>query len=204
MPRITSGSLRNRKLDVPRTGLIRPMLERPRQALFSILGQDLSHVSRVFDCFAGTGVLGFEALSRGAEQACFFDTQPQHIKEIRKNAEKFKLSDHCRIFSQDVMRFLVPDTPLYFETQGDQEASQATVPKTTLVFLDPPHAMSNETNAPFYQWMGLLSQVSFLGPRSICVVGHEKRVVPDEKYDRWERFDQRIYGKVGLSFYHLA
>jgi len=85
--RITSGTAGGRKLSGPKTGLkncIRPTSDRVREALFSIIGDHVSNAV-VLDLFSGTGALGIEALSRGANQAVFVDHSTRSIELIRKN-----------------------------------------------------------------------------------------------------------------------
>ena len=82
--RITGGQVRGRILASPQGLKIRPTTDRVREAIFNIIGQDLSGL-KVLDLFAGTGCLGLEALSRGALSALFIDNSQQAIKLIKKN-----------------------------------------------------------------------------------------------------------------------
>ena len=75
MLRITAGQVRGFKIDVPKSEAVRPPLEIARQAIFNILGQDLEGFI-VLDLFAGSGIMGLEALSRGAEEAVFVEQLP--------------------------------------------------------------------------------------------------------------------------------
>jgi len=191
MLRITSGEFRNRRISVPETGDVRPMLERPREALFSILGQDIAEGRCVIDAFAGTGVLGLECISRGASFAVFFDTNRKHIASLEKLVETLKCQDRVQIKKQDVMRTLGPDA--FFTLPNKQVAK--------LIFLDPPHAMSNEATDPFYEWFAALSDASVVGDDTIVVFGHHGRAPLPDQAGRWVRFDTRTYGTVAISFY---
>ena len=83
--RIISGLARGRKLATPgQSKAIRPTTDRAREALFSILGTRVES-ARVLDLFAGTGALGLEALSRGAEQVVFVDYQQAALQLIKQN-----------------------------------------------------------------------------------------------------------------------
>ena len=82
--RITGGEARGRHLESPKGMAIRPTSDRVREAVFNIIGQDLSGI-RVLDLFAGTGSLGIEALSRGASHAFFVDNSQKSIYLIKKN-----------------------------------------------------------------------------------------------------------------------
>src|SRR5260221_1874531 len=84
--RIVAGRLRGRRLSVPSDAALRPTAERVREALFNILGQDLSGFD-VLDLFAGSGALGFEALSRGAHRVVFVESNPRTAAALRRSAE---------------------------------------------------------------------------------------------------------------------
>ena len=82
--KITGGRSRGRLLTSLKGMDIRPTSSKVREAIFNLLGQDMSGI-KVLDVFAGTGILGIEALSRGAEEAIFIDKSNQSIKMINKN-----------------------------------------------------------------------------------------------------------------------
>ena len=84
--RIVSGRLRGRRLRVSPDPALRPTSNRVREALFNILGQDLSGFD-VLDLFAGSGALGFEALSRGARRVVFVESNPETASALRRSAE---------------------------------------------------------------------------------------------------------------------
>ena len=92
-PRISSGDLRNRKLKLPRSNpnlrFVRDMI---RQAVFMIIGDKIEG-SQVLDLFSGTGVLGFEAISRGADFVDFVDENKSSIEATKENAFALKVDD---------------------------------------------------------------------------------------------------------------
>jgi 16S rRNA (guanine966-N2)-methyltransferase len=75
---------------------LRPTSERVREALFNILGQDLSGFD-VLDLFAGTGALGFEALSRGARRAVFVESNPKTAAALRRSAADLRVEHEARV-----------------------------------------------------------------------------------------------------------
>src|SRR5262245_17071885 len=77
---------------------VRPTSDRVRESLFGILG-DRVVGARVLDCFAGTGALGIEALSRGAVRVGFVETDPRVLYLLRANLERLNLSRHAAIIS---------------------------------------------------------------------------------------------------------
>jgi len=98
--RITGGELRGRRLHVPKTG-VRPTTGKVREAIFSMLGG--IEGARVLDLFCGTGVLGIEALSRGAAEATLVDTRPA---AARRNLESLGLDDQAEVVRADAVSFL--------------------------------------------------------------------------------------------------
>lgn len=101
--RIVAGKYRGRKLLAPsKDSGIRPTSDRVREAIFALLG-DIDG-ARVLDLYAGSGALGIEAVSRGAEKAVFVDSSP--LSRVRANIDRLKLNHSCRFFQADVEDFL--------------------------------------------------------------------------------------------------
>jgi len=121
--RIIAGRLRGRVLQAPAGASTRPTADRVREALFSMLASRLGSFEelRVADLFAGSGALGFEALSRGATHATFVETDAKAAAAIRSNAEKLGLADATRVVAGSALRLPRSDP---FD----------------LVFADPPYA----------------------------------------------------------------
>jgi 16S rRNA (guanine966-N2)-methyltransferase len=94
--RIVAGRLRGRKLRIPPEADLRPTSERAREALFNILGQDLSGFD-VLDLYAGSGALGFEALSRGARRVVFVEANAGTAAALRRSAEELGLDREARV-----------------------------------------------------------------------------------------------------------
>jgi 16S rRNA (guanine966-N2)-methyltransferase len=92
--RIIAGKWRGRTIDAPPGQATRPTADRVRETLFSMLASRLGAFDdlRVADLFAGSGALGFEALSRGAAQATFVDNDAKAVAVIRRNADKLGVS----------------------------------------------------------------------------------------------------------------
>ncbi|MBN1557673.1 MAG: RsmD family RNA methyltransferase [Lentisphaerae bacterium] len=91
--RITGGTLRGRRLVVPRCG-VRPTQDRLREALFSIIGARVEG-ARVLDLFAGTGALGLEAWSRGAARVCWVERAPRVADVLRRNVRSLAPQAGC-------------------------------------------------------------------------------------------------------------
>lgn len=104
--RVIAGKAKGRKLyAVPGPGT-RPMTDRAKSALFSILSEDLLH-ARFLDLFAGTGQVGIEALSRGAERAVFVEMGHAALRVIHSNLALTGLTAQAAVMRADVFRYLV-------------------------------------------------------------------------------------------------
>ena len=123
--RIVSGEFRGRTLHVPPGAATRPTSDRARQAIFNIL----EHApwagplrdARVIDLFAGSGALGFEALSRGAARALFFDLDRRSLEAVEKNLERLGFAGKGRA------------------VYGSAFEAAARLEPADLVFVDPPY-----------------------------------------------------------------
>ncbi len=122
--RIITGKARGTKLQTLAGEATRPTAERTKEAVFSIINFDIAG-ARVLDLFAGSGQLGLEALSRGADYAVFNDSSREAAAIIRANAEKTHFTDMCEILSTDWK-------PVLRRFSGRE--------KFDIVFLDPPYA----------------------------------------------------------------
>lgn len=118
--RLIAGHWRGRVLQVADVPGLRPTPNRVRETLFNWLAPDIAEL-RVLDLFAGTGALGFEALSRGAAHVTFVEQQPQAIKALQANADSLKI------------------TPQQMQLcRGDALQQLARLDQFDLVFVDPP------------------------------------------------------------------
>ncbi|MGH8696968.1 MAG: 16S rRNA (guanine(966)-N(2))-methyltransferase RsmD, partial [Burkholderiales bacterium] len=120
--RIIGGAWRSRVLRFPAVADVRPTPDRVRETLFNWLGQDLTG-RRCLDLFAGSGALGFEALSRGAAEAVMVERSRAALGALRENGALLGVGDRARFVFGDALHFL--DSP--GETRFD------------VVFVDPPY-----------------------------------------------------------------
>jgi 16S rRNA (guanine966-N2)-methyltransferase len=124
--RIVSGKFRGRSLRGPSSNAIRPTSDRLRESIFNILVHayaDPITGARVLDLFAGTGALGLEAISRGADYALFVEEAAEARALIRENVEALALTGATRIFRRDAARL----------------GNMGTMEPFDLVFCDPPY-----------------------------------------------------------------
>jgi 16S rRNA (guanine966-N2)-methyltransferase len=105
-PRIIAGRHRGRRLEVPAGDIVRPSAERLREAVFSMLehGQPRLRDCRFLDLFAGSGAIGLEALSRGADEACLVEADRRAAGAARRNIEKLGETGRARLVVADATR----------------------------------------------------------------------------------------------------
>ncbi len=177
--RVISGSAKGRILrSVPGPGT-RPITDRAKSALFSILGNDLSGTT-FLDLFAGTGQIGIEALSRGAERAVFVELGTAALRTIRENLRLTGLEERAEVVHQDVFAYLLrPPEP--FDTIYVAPPQYRQLWHQTLQRIDERPEWLEETGWVIVQ---------------IHPVEFEERPLL-----HLELFDQRKYGSVMLCFY---
>jgi len=178
MLRVIGGRLRGKKLlSVPGV-LTRPTANRVREAVFNILAAEVTG-ARVLDLFAGTGILGIEALSRGAQSVVFVDHHRQPLSVIRKNIAACRLDAAARVIGCDL--------------EGDFSWQPADL--FQLVFMDPPY------NRGFVcKTLKRLHSGGLLEIEAIVVVEHSPGEPIGEEVAPFEVRDQRKYGKTLVSF----
>lgn len=104
MIRIIAGEFRSRRLKTPATPKVRPTADRVREAWFAILQRSLRG-ARVLDLFAGSGALGLEALSRGAQTADFVEVHRLALAALKANIKTLQLESRAAIHRVDALKF---------------------------------------------------------------------------------------------------
>src|SRR5881275_894537 len=112
--RIVGGRWRGRTIKPPADSRVRPTADRVREAWMSIVMPDLPG-ARVLDLFAGSGALGLEALSRGAEIAEFVELAPKSLAALKSNADALGAGDAAVIHRGDALRFAAALEPRAFD-----------------------------------------------------------------------------------------
>ena len=102
--RIVAGEFGGRRLAMPRDGRVRPTADRVREAWMSILADALDG-ARVLDLYAGSGALGLEALSRGAERAEFVELNPPSLRALEANVAALGVEGRVQVHRGDALRF---------------------------------------------------------------------------------------------------
>lgn len=188
--KIISGKYRGRTIDAP--GAARPTLSRNRQSLFDILESlhkeqscnDLSFFTNkiVIDCFAGSGALGIEALSRGAQYAYFVDNNSEAISVLRSNISKLKAIDSSKIIFSDVNKI---------RNSNQQECD--------VVFLDPPYL---QAEILIMKTIEYLFKSNWISEKSIMII--ETKKTCDIFQQSPSDFNILSSRKIGNSLFTIA
>jgi 16S rRNA (guanine966-N2)-methyltransferase len=180
--RIVAGTLRGRKLHCIVHPGMRPTPQMVREALFSILGNAVP--GRVFyDVFAGTGVVGLEAISRGATSARFIETDSQQSADILKYAKQFDVAKQVQVLRADVYRWAERWIPA-----GDAPVN---------VFLSPPFPDLSQRADEFLK---LVNDLIARSPQDSVLTIQAEDGFPLEKLPHQGEWDIRRYGRNMLLF----
>lgn len=178
--RVIAGTAKGMHLDSVPGESTRPITDRAKEALFAILGEDIRGAT-MLDLFGGTGAVGIEALSRGAERVVFIERSRAALKVLKRNLERTRLADRGVVIHDDAFKFLAQPATMTFD----------------VIFVAPPQ----------YQglWLKALQlidrQPAWLAPEGQVIVQiHPKEYTEPGLAHLW-RQDSRRYGSVQLDFY---
>jgi 16S rRNA (guanine966-N2)-methyltransferase len=180
--RVTSGAAKGHTLKGPPSTATRPMTDKVRQALFNTLGSLGVLPDRVLDLYAGTGSIGIEALSRGAEWADFVDQSTAACAVIRSNLAHTKFVDVSRVHQMPVELFVGRRNEPY-----------------DMVILDPPYADPEIPNV-----LARIAQSSLVQSGTIVVVGHWPRLTLPDEVGSLQRLRLRCHGDSCFSIYEAT
>jgi 16S rRNA (guanine966-N2)-methyltransferase len=187
--RIIAGEFRGRKLLPPAGDVTRPITDRVKQSLFDILTPLLPD-ARVYDCFAGTGSMGLECLSRRAAAVTFFEADRDAVLRLRKNIESVKVGDRSRVLPGDLFRW-------FRDPFNAPEGGR----RIDLIFLDPPYRFLRERPDDLRDLAARMAK-EHLTPTGTLVFRHDSEDVLD--LPALVRYDQRTYGGMALNFLRPA
>ncbi|MBR1781019.1 MAG: 16S rRNA (guanine(966)-N(2))-methyltransferase RsmD [Oscillospiraceae bacterium] len=176
--RVISGSARGRKLVQLQGMETRPTTDQVKESMFNIIQFDVEG-RRVLDLFAGTGQLGIEALSRGAERCTFVDQRRDAVALVRDNLRHCQLADRARVVQAESIGFLSAARERYH-----------------LIFLDPPYQTNLLENA-----LKKIVEIDMLAENGIIICeSAADRVLPevDAPYRKGREYR---YGKIKLTVY---
>lgn len=178
--RIVAGRLKGRRVPVPQDPTVRPTGDRVREAMFNILGQDLTGF-QVLDLFAGSGALGFEALSRGARGVVFVEASPAIAAELRRTAEALGVDREVRVIVGRVEDVL--------------DRGRLGGPFEVIV-ADPPYDDTSEERL-----VPAIDEARVLGLHGTLVIEREKRNASFAGTVGLKRVRTAEYGRAALDFF---
>lgn len=178
--RVITGEARGKKLAaLEGTEVTRPTTDMVKEAMFSIIQFDVVGAT-VLDLFAGSGQLGIEAISRGAEKCTFVDSSTEAIKIIRSNAEACGFLDRANILSYDAQRYL-------------RTAKEG----IDIALLDPPYRQGIlEKTLPELE--------RIMSDSAVVICEHEKGLELADAYGKLKKYRCYRYGKIALTVYRSA
>jgi 16S rRNA (guanine966-N2)-methyltransferase len=179
--RIIAGQRRGHKFDGPRDQITRPTSDLVRESVFNILGEAVDGLL-VIDLFAGTGALGLEALSRGAERAIFVERNRENAALIRRNIAILRYEDRAQVVLADAYRWVksfvfVEDEPV-------------------VVFIDPPYADYEDHPERIAR---LLETLVGTLPDGSIISSESSRKLDSEILPDLESWDVRRYGGTQIA-----
>ncbi|RMD71114.1 MAG: 16S rRNA (guanine(966)-N(2))-methyltransferase RsmD [Gammaproteobacteria bacterium] len=178
--RIIAGRFRGRRLAFPPLPGLRPTPDRVRETLFSWLAPHLPG-ARCLDLFAGSGALGFEALSRGAKEVIFVERHPKAAARLRENIALLGVEDRARVYAMDALDFLRRLPPEPFD----------------IAFLDPPYG----ERGLLERAARLLEERGWLAPGALIYVEASSHAPSPALPEAWEAFRHRRAGEVDFSLW---
>jgi len=175
--RVIAGEARGKPLKAPKA--IRPTTDLVKGAIFSMLEALGGNWERVLDLYAGSGALGIEALSRGAEWADFVEREPRNCSVIKDNLEKTGFKERSHVYCCPVKRALE-----FLEGEYD------------LVLMDPPYNMP-----ALDELVGEVAVSPRLRKGSLLVAAHSSRTPLPDQSEGLVRLKDRQHGDTAISIY---
>jgi 16S rRNA (guanine966-N2)-methyltransferase len=183
--RVIAGKYRSRTLRSLKGLELRPTTDRLRETLFNVLGP-LIQDSFFVDCFAGTGAVGIEALSRGAREVIFIEKHRPAVAVIRKNLDSLGIRDGVEIRSGDALDEL------------EKLSKRKLLPD--FIYFDPPYKLAAE----YENILEFLDSAQLLAPEGRVIAEHTRRLELPSFLTRLERSRMIVHGDSVLSLYRLV
>jgi 16S rRNA (guanine(966)-N(2))-methyltransferase RsmD len=180
--RVIAGRLKGRRLLTPTWTGLRPTSDRLRETLFNVLGARVID-ARVLDLFAGTGALGLEALSRGADRVVFVERDARAVALVSENVRRCGAEEGCAIIRAAALMGL------------KTLRRRADFTPFDIVLLDPPYDESPRS--------ALVGVDEILAPGGLVVVEHARRQTTPDQSGPLHKHRELVSGDSALSFYAL-
>ena len=185
MPRIAGGQLKGVVLEAPKT--VRPTSDMVRQAIFNILGGSVADAV-VLDGYAGSGALGLEAISRGAMQVTFIESEPQALYTLKRNLEKAE-----RLLQGSPWQVIANEVDAALPKLAKRQAT------FDLILLDPPYKTGLGKKS-----LSVISDYVMLAAAGLLCLEHARVDEPGERIGQLTLIKRHRYGETVLSFYRMA
>lgn len=179
--RIITGSAKGTKLKGPRGSDTRPTSDRVKESIFNIMGNIIID-AKILDLFAGTGNLGLEALSRGAENAVFIDHNANSVEVIKDNAVHTKLLSKTEIFKNDVFKGMNKLEQLHR--------------RFDLIFCDPPY-----NKGLVNQVLAKLDNSTLLTPEGFVMIEYSQHEPINQEWQTLQVKRVEKYGETMVGFW---
>ncbi len=179
-PRIIAGKMRGLRLKTLPGTITRPITDRVKEALFNIIGVDIQD-ARFLDLFGGSGSVGLEALSRGAEMTQFIELNSKAYAILKDNIQKSGCEESARLLKTDAFKYLHQEKDLEFD----------------YIFIAPPlyHGMWKDALLQLDQEPQLLVEDGWI---IVQIDPVEEEAI---ELQHFKEFDSRRYGSTVLKFY---
>jgi len=186
--RIIGGIYKGINLYTPQDADVRPALARMKNSLFNIL-MGRFEGKTVLDLFAGTGSLGFEAISRGAKTCLFVENNHSCFDSIQKNISKLRLENVARVLFTDAFDIIS------YAMKNDE--------KFDYIFIDPPYRYYDEKplKEKILKLIDDLAEKNIITKNGMVIVEHRARQIKGDEFNNLAVVDSRDYGQTSLSFF---
>ncbi len=181
MVRIISGVDKGRRLKVPAGLRVRPTSDRAKESLFNMVRTRIEGC-RFLDLFSGTGSVGLEAASRGAEKVFFVESDPGVIRILNENIRRCGVSDRVRVMTMSSRRCVA-----HLASRGEL---------FDLIFLDPPYR-----DDAAYDLIRQVQGVGLLSPGGLLIAEHDRHDVLPGHYGMLRKVRRKQVGDTVFSFY---
>lgn len=181
--RVISGKARGLKLNAPKNEDVRPTTDRVKESLFNIINSYVLD-SNVLDLFAGTGSLGIECLSRGANKCVFVDKSKESMAIVKSNIKKARVENESITLNTDFKNAIVS-----LGKKGE---------KFNIIFMDPPYYKNM-----FIDALSAVDENNLLEEDGIIVVEHDTVDSFPENVGRLYKNRDKKYGNTTLTFYKM-
>lgn len=181
--RIIAGEKRGKKLVDITGNKVRPTSDKIKGAIFNSLQNDIRQASVFVDLFSGTGAMGLEALSRGVDQAYFFDISRESIQITKKNIAQLGYEDRAKVFNQSAL-------------SGVEMLEQSKV-KCDIIFIDAPYSQVEEIQ----NLLEIISEKEILSENGKLVIETEKSVIMPLVKNKLSCYKSKKYGITTISYY---